>query len=291
LLIEDEPSDADLVHDLLDDGDYDIRHAVRLGEALDVVARESFDLIVADLQLPDAWGLDAIARLQRAVWQTPIVVMTGHDDPARAAEALRSGVQDYIIKGTTTAADLDRRLRYAIERGHSLTRLVLEAHHDPLTGLATRQAFLQHAEHAIGRAVRKSTPVTVLYLDLDGFKTINDEHGHNAGDSVLREVGKRLRRIARSHDLVARMGGDEFTVLLEDVDTPEAAAIAQRIIDALSRPLALGDRTLTITPSIGLALVPPEGCSVQTLVHAADQAMFQSKTRGTGLLSLPPVAG
>jgi diguanylate cyclase (GGDEF)-like protein/PAS domain S-box-containing protein len=155
------------------------------------------------------------------------------------------------------------------------------AHHDPLTGLPNRLLGQSRLEHALQRCVRHGGRLGVVFLDLDGFKHINDSLGHPIGDSVLTEIARRLRLRLRSEDTLARLGGDEFLLVLEDLGTPaDAANIARKLLDALQLPLALDGRELFVTASIGIAMYPDDGSSWSELIRNADTAMYQAKAAG-----------
>ena len=159
-------------------------------------------------------------------------------------------------------------------------RLVHQAFHDPLTGLPNRALFLDRLEHARARSLRDGGTQAVLFLDVDRFKVINDSLGHRTGDQVLQTVASRLVGVLRPSDTVARFGGDEFTVLLEQVvDAAEAAQTAERILRALQIPMEAGDRDVVITASIGIAIALP-GNAPGDLLAAADIAMYQAKSQG-----------
>ncbi len=153
--------------------------------------------------------------------------------------------------------------------------------HDPLTGLPNRRLLDLRLDHALGRSLRDRLPLAVLCLDLDNFKPINDRHGHEAGDVVLREAGERMRAQLRSHDTLARVGGDEFLLLLEPLDDRRAAAqVAAKLIEALAAPFHWQGETLHIGVSIGIAISPDAGNSKHELIRHADQAMYQAKFGG-----------
>jgi diguanylate cyclase (GGDEF)-like protein/PAS domain S-box-containing protein len=155
------------------------------------------------------------------------------------------------------------------------------AHHDPLTGLPNRLLGQSRLEHALQRCTRHGGRLGVVFLDLDGFKHINDSLGHPIGDSVLTEIARRLRLRLRSEDTLARLGGDEFLLVLEDLATPaDAANIARKLLDALQEPLALDSRELFVTASIGIAMYPDDGTSWSELIRNADTAMYQAKAAG-----------
>lgn len=157
-----------------------------------------------------------------------------------------------------------------------------QAFHDSLTDLANRSLFLYQVGHALARGTRKGAPVTVLFLDLDNFKTVNDSLGHAAGDRLLIDAARRLASCVRSSDLISRLGGDEFAVLMEDTESmDEVNAVAARIGAALSRPFVLGNKEVFVSSSIGIARSEP-GETADELIRNADVAMYVAKNRGKG---------
>ena len=200
------------------------------------------------------------------------------------------------ISGSLTVAtnDPDRQfdgrerdllLAYARQAGLALAAAravdtMRHAFNDSLTGLANRSLFLDRLEQAVGRAQRAERSVTVLYLDVDRFKLVNDSLGHGAGDALLVGVADRIRRAVRGAETVARLGGDEFAVLLEDVESEEnAMRIAERIREQLETPVQIDDREVTVTASIGIA---SGDSSADALVRDADVAMYRAKAAGKG---------
>jgi diguanylate cyclase (GGDEF)-like protein/PAS domain S-box-containing protein len=155
------------------------------------------------------------------------------------------------------------------------------AHHDHLTGLPNRSLFLDQLEHAIKLAKRRQQKTAVLFLDLDGFKQINDTLGHDAGDELLKEVAIRLKTVIRESDVAARMGGDEFTFVLNDIGTHEnAAAVAEKIIETLSEKFNLKGHESQIGGSIGIAIHPNDAVDHEALLRKADEAMYVAKKSG-----------
>lgn len=154
--------------------------------------------------------------------------------------------------------------------------------HDPLTGLPNRALFEYRLDEALAAAQRDSEPCAVLALDLDGFKPINDVYGHQAGDMVLREVGRRLQGEARADDTVGRVGGDEFNLLLRGADGACAGLIARRVLDAIAQPLRAGGLDLRVRASVGVALAPVHGIRRTTILRRADAAMYRAKREGAG---------
>jgi len=156
-----------------------------------------------------------------------------------------------------------------------------QARHDPLTGLPNRLMFKDRLQQTLALARRHHTLAALLYLDLDGFKPINDTYGHDAGDLLLTEVGRRLQGCVRASDTVARMGGDEFTVLLNDVGSVEATRrVVATIAAALAEPVRLGSNEIHIAASIGVAHFPADGDVEDALLTAADSAMYVAKREG-----------
>lgn len=152
---------------------------------------------------------------------------------------------------------------------------------DPLTGLANRAWFHHVLEERLRPEAAGFGKAAVLFLDLDGFKEVNDQRGHTAGDTLLAEVAQRISHSVRDHDLVARHGGDEFVVLLENIENPSVAhAVAARVVEAMSVPFQLGGTSVTLGVSIGVAYYPEHGSSGKELLNHADNAMYRAKSHG-----------
>jgi diguanylate cyclase (GGDEF)-like protein len=155
------------------------------------------------------------------------------------------------------------------------------AMHDALTGLPNRELLMDRLSVALARLGRQGTAVGVLFIDLDGFKEVNDAHGHTVGDELLISVAGRLRREVRDGDTVARYGGDEFVVLCEDLVRVEAAQpLARRLADAVAQPVSTGERLLVVQASIGVVVEQNPATSAEALVERADAEMYRVKPRG-----------
>jgi diguanylate cyclase (GGDEF)-like protein len=171
--------------------------------------------------------------------------------------------------------------------------LALRADHDPLTKLANRTRFLYEGERMLAVAERQGWGMALLFLDLDGFKDINDSAGHSFGDAVLQQVARRLAGRTRSGDLIARIGGDEFVALLNDVNAETATLLAQRYRRALQAPPIVPGAPLEISASVGVAWFPGAAKNLTTLLRLADAAMYRAKAEGSGVVSVSraPVDG
>lgn len=156
------------------------------------------------------------------------------------------------------------------------------ANHDPLTGLANRRSFVLEATQMLALAARHDWRSVVVFVDLDDFKPINDEHGHDVGDAVLRLVGERLKEGTRTSDVLARFGGDEFVVLLNDVSVEETDRLVERYRDAIARPLLVEGRQIVSQGSFGTASYPDDGTNLEALLGRADSVMYREKAKDGG---------
>jgi diguanylate cyclase (GGDEF)-like protein len=160
-----------------------------------------------------------------------------------------------------------------------------QAMHDQLTGLPNSRMFMEQLQKALRLHTQDHSRLTVMYLDIDGFKHFNDEHGHKVGDGVLKTVGARLAKSVRAGDLVARLGGDEFVCLLEaNLTQPQLLALAQKLCRSIAAPMQLDSLTLLTHASIGLSCYPDDGETAETLLDRADAAMYQAKQQRTEVM-------
>jgi diguanylate cyclase (GGDEF)-like protein len=288
LLVEDSPVQARVVAAQLEQGwgtPNTTEVAGSLATAIDALERQPFNCVLLDLGLPDADGLEAVKRVRMTAPGVAIVVLSGQEDETLALMAVREGAQDYLVKGRVDHNHIVRAISYAIERKQQEAVLVHQALYDGLTGLANRAQLLSRIEIAISRNHRHDESSAVIFLDLDGFKPVNDQHGHAIGDRVLVEVARRLEQIAsRRSDLVARLGGDEFVILCEDTTAEGAEQIVAQIRSAVTEPIEINAGSpLTIGMSVGVAIADTTAAAPADLLRDADADMYTDKAlRKTG---------
>lgn len=286
LLIEDNPGDAKLVEVLLEANNntnkyFDLICVGLLSEAFPILEQGGISAILLDLGLPDGNGLDSLTQIYTAALTIPIVVLSAEEDELLAIQSVQLGAQDFLVKSGISELVLRRSLYYAIERKNLLEQLQYLAHYDVLTGLANRKLFYDRLKQDIVSARRSKKSLALIFLDLNGFKLVNDSLGHRSGDDLLKEVAKRLQHCIRTTDCAARMGGDEFTLILNDLNNAEdAALIADKILQSLAEPLILNAQQITTHASLGIAIYPDDCADLETLIGAADTAMYQAKESG-----------
>ncbi len=295
LLIEDNEVDARLTQDLLAEWsveEFQVTHVKTLSDGLTFLGQKRFDAILLDLSLPDAFGLPTVRQVHATNPSIPLVVLSGVSDQSLALQAVQQGAQDYLVKGQGHPELLARSVRYAIERKRTEERLTYLAQYDHLTGLVNRSLFRDRLVQAMARSKRLQQSIGLMLLDLDRFKSVNDTLGHDVGDELLRAVSERLKSCVREVDTVARMGGDEFTAILEGV-TSEASivVVAKRIAESISTVFELKGHSISIGVSIGITVFPHDDHGVDELLRHADAAMYRAKQQGGSGFSFHEASG
>lgn len=295
LLVDDSPEDRETYQRLITrvspDEDYLFTSADTVAEALELCRRIPFDCVLLDYLLPDGDGLSLFAGLVREnePLLVPVIVLTSHGDETVAVRAMKSGAQDYLSKQRLTSESLHRAMHNAMEKvallrkieeqRAELTRLATV---DELTGLYNRRFFLKRLGDEIDRAVRYGSPLSLLMLDVDHFKRVNDTYGHVVGDAVLASLAGVIRSTFRRTDVAARYGGEEFCALLPQTDRTGAEQVAERLRQAFTvQPIELqGGARLTVTCSIGVAVLGSDGVDGQALLKVTDARLYRAKAAG-----------
>jgi two-component system, cell cycle response regulator len=247
-------------------------------------------LALLDWEMPGKNG-DEVCRAVRQ-WTTQrypyLILLTAKDRHDGAAPGLESGADDYLNK-PFDPPELKARLlagRRILDLQDQLITareaLRVQAFQDGLTGIWNRRAIMEELERELNRAERDGSPVSVVMVDLDHFKQINDRHGHQAGDEVLREAARRMTHAKRPYDAIGRYGGEEFLLVLPGCDENGGALVAERMRKRVAaRPIEHGDRQIAVTASLGVAAYPSsEALDMASLLGAADRALYRAKSRG-----------
>jgi diguanylate cyclase (GGDEF)-like protein len=292
LLLDDEaPRATELARTLDSFADPKIRCArAAPGTFLEVSEDADYDAIVLSLSEGDDEQA-ATRELHDRLPDVPILTVKEGLEPAEACASIESGMDDHMLFRCTRCVDgkmLRSRLLWTVERARLEQRLEnLQAErferalHDPLTGIPNRQLFLDRLQQFVARARRSRTGFALLFIDLDRFKAVNDELGHDVGDVVLKRASERMTRVLRESDTAARWGGDEFTVLLDGTcDRRGAARVTEKLLQAIAEPVVVGDHEISCPASVGIAFYPEDGASAKELLRCADCAMYRSKAAG-----------
>jgi diguanylate cyclase (GGDEF)-like protein len=283
LLIEDNPGDARLIREMLFEEEgtpFDLLSVDRLSRGLEALSKQPAALVLLDLSLPDSRGLETFSKVYAHSPKVPIIVLSGNDDETLALYAVKSGAQDYLVKGRIDRELLLRAMQYAIERKRYQEELERQANYDALTGLPNRHLLNDRLKQAV---ISQRTPrsVAVVFIDLDHFKVINDSLGHDFGDDVLRQIGTRLESSVREGDTVARLGGDEFVLILNDQTREDLIFRSmRRIMARVGEPMMVAGHELNIGCSAGISIYPTDGLDANTLLKNADAAMYRAKSQG-----------
>jgi two-component system cell cycle response regulator len=288
LIVDDQEVNVLLLERMLRGAGYvSVTSTMDPGEVCELHLKNRYDLILLDLVMPGMDGFQVMAGMKEIDIEgyLPVLAVTAH--PAHKLRALEGGAKDFVSKPFDLGEVLLRvhnmlevRLLHEAARNHGklLESLALN---DPLTGLANRRLLADRMSMALVHARRNKSAMAVVYLDLDGFKRVNDTLGHGAGDVLLKMVAGRLTATVREEDTVARLGGDEFMIALWHVKGPDdAAAAALKVIESVSRPYVLDGQTVGITASAGVAIYPVHGEDADTLMKSADLALHEVKRSG-----------
>jgi len=261
---------------------YELEWASTYEDGLAKILGGGYEACLLDYQLGSKDGLQLIREAIAAGCRTPIVFLTADSSPQVDIEAMNAGALDYLVKGEITPRSLERSLRYALKLGETLEALRQHATRDQLTGLLNRREFDRIMAEEAERSRRFGHPLALVMVDIDHFKAVNDTHGHLAGDAVLREVAKTLTAQLRTVDRVARIGGEEFALVLVQTGRSAATEVAQRVVKAVAASPVIIESgvSLRLTISAGLAVLPEDVSWLELLIGAADRSLYAAKRGG-----------
>ena len=286
LVADDERLTRRILEDTLTGWGYEVIMAADGDEAWDVLQSENApSLAILDWVMPGLDGIEICRRLRMREGDDYVyaILLTAKTDPEDIIKGLESGADDYMVKPFN-----EEELKYRIKIGARIVdleqRVLNLARTDPLTELANRRAFMERLEAESNRAQRQDQTLGIIILDLDHFKAINDNYGHQVGDLVLREVGRGLCSACRSYDFIGRYGGEEFIVGLPGTDLDVVNRTAERIRISLEKnqiALTNEDRFVSITASLGVAVLDKSSDeSIDSLIKRADEALYVAKSEG-----------
>jgi diguanylate cyclase (GGDEF) domain len=285
LIVDDQESNVQLLEGVLNNANYtSISSTMDPCKVYELHRQNHYDLILLDLKMPGMDGfqvLEALKDIEADGYLSVLVITANSDCKLRA---LKSGAKDFVSKPFDMAEVLARvhnllevRLLHQRSRSYAKTQEFM-ALHDPLTGLSNRRLLAERVSQAIIHAKRYDSIMAVVYLDLDGFRQINNTLGHDVGDLLLKLVAARLVAAVRQEDTVARLGGDEFVIAMPHVSNVKGVALAaEKIIKALSQPYSIQGNKVWVTASAGIGLYPFNGKDVNTLLKNADAALLDAK--------------
>jgi len=281
LLVEDNAGDVRMIQELLLDVEgiwFETESINTLTEGLKRLSEVKFDTLLLDLGLPDSNGMETLMRVISQYPELPVIVLTGLADAQGGVRAVHQGAQDYLTKGEINSDLLIRSIRYAIERKRLLTEMRNLSLRDDLTGLYNRRGFFALAEQRFKVARRENTQLLFIIADIDGLKNINDSFGHELGDHAIRDAAGILKDTFRESDIIGRIGGDEFAIVVAENVPESAETVTARIHDKINAFKKEHVRHYQLSISIGIAHCDPSfSCSIDEMLANADELMYQQK--------------
>jgi len=282
LLIESNAGDAYMLKAMLADANghvFKVDWADTLESGLSQLNTQKYDAVLMDLFLTDSKGLETLARLNGQILSVPVLVLAKEENDELGRKVVQEGAQDYLLKNRLSSDLLRQSILYGVERQHLVEKIRSESIKDDLTKLYNRRGFLMLAKQQLKIVHRHKRLATMLFIDLDNLKNINDNLGHQYGDLAIIEVAGLIKELFRDSDIIGRMGGDEFAVFAIGVNTETAEIIAARLANRLEEKNSRYGRMYDLSVSVGIAPYSTEkDYDVKELLSLADALMYRHKS-------------
>ena len=308
LVADDEDAIRGVLSQVLGEDGYQVTVADSGEKALEIFQKDPHHLVITDIRMGGMSGMDLLKEVKGINPKSQVIIMTSYASLETAIMALRAGAYDYLIKPfeeldlvTATVARATEQIRLTRENQELIETLqkkneeleVLnkifreQAAYDGLTGLHNHRHFQEALAMEVSRSLRHGRVFSLIFLDVDSFKTYNDMHGHLKGDGVLRTIGEILKNQLRKADMAARYGGDEFVILLPETDKTAAQGVAEAVRKTIESHLFYGREELPtkkVTISVGVSTFPEDGADSQALIQSADKALYKAKESGRNVV-------
>ena len=283
LVADDEPSLLKNIKGILQSDNYEVVTAKNGREAIEKFKKESPDLVILDVSMPYYTGFEVLERIKKYFKgkYIPVIFLTVSVEITSKLKALHGGAVDYMTKPASPQELLARVKNFLLIK-HNHDTLQDAAIYDWMTGVLNKSHFMKRLEEELGRALRDIKPISLIFFDIDHFKNINDKIGHLAGDAVIKEFAKRLKKYTRTPDIICRFGGDEFILLLPNKSDKEAIKISQRFKKELSlKPVIFERKKIKLSASMGIAVMKKRSSvNSKTFLKTADEALYETKAKG-----------
>jgi two-component system chemotaxis response regulator CheY len=295
LVVDDSPIYRKLVAHALDGHEYSVTFAKSGREALEIFAQSAPHIVITDWMMPDVSGIQLCEKIRHSeLSYTYVILLTSISDKDMVVKGLEAGADDYLTKPFDPGELIARigvgRRIICLQRDNEAKNLLLEeaARTDSLTGLPNRRAIEEWADRQIRGASRHRFPLWVVLADLDSFKSVNDNYGHDAGDLVLQKFAELLRSTTRASDICGRMGGEEFVMVLTHVSEEDIGPTVDRLREQFASLIfRFGGQTVSVTSSFGVAGFSGDGCAdFSQLLRQADAALYAAKRGGRNRVEL-----
>lgn len=281
LIADDDPSILLLLRHILTEDNYDVTEASSGLEAIELCREFTYDLAVLDFVMPDVDGITACKEISFQISNPPpILIITSLDDDASVNHAFNAGAVDYITKPINWSV-FKQRVKHIVMGEQSRQKVRRLEYHDALTSLPNRTLLLDRLESAILRAQRNEDMIALLMVDIDNLKLINETLGHHNGDKIIQSVASRLSNTIRDTDTLSRSGGDEFSMIIENINhLADVGVMAAKFSQAIEHKMTIQDQEIHVKASIGISIYPQDGTNIGSLLSHADAALYRAKDKG-----------